>query len=317
MWVTVRLRAGSDRAVCPVWLRFSVPLRGYGTRVTMTAVEPPEHVRATFGLREVVPVPLGTWDGGWRCADVVLSPVTDHARAAWSAKVREGLRVDGLRLARPVRATDGRYVVSGWRADTFLDGVPEPRHDEVVSVSLRLHQATAQLERPRFLAQPPIAPWVDVDVFVAADRAAWEAVPLRSLKIGGMLPATSPDGERSLELIGQLATLRKPVTAAPQLVHGDLFGTVLFSGSFAPGLTDITPYWRPPSWAAAVIVVDALSWGGADDGLLERWSSLPEWPQMLVRAVMFRLAVHALHPRSTPEAFPGLNHTADMIRLLL
>ncbi|UFT00063.1 TIGR02569 family protein [Nocardia huaxiensis] len=283
----------------------------------MTAVEPPEHVRSTFGLREVVPVPLGNWDGGWLCGDVVLSPVTDHARAAWSAKVRETLRVDGLRLARPVRATDGRYVVSGWRADTYLEGVPEPRHDEVVSLSLRLHQVTAKLERPRFLVQAPIAPWVDVDVFAAADRAAWEAVPLRSLKVGGLLPATSPDGERSLQLITQLSTLRKPVTSPAQLVHGDLFGTVLFHGSFAPGLTDITPYWRPASWAAAVIVVDALSWGGADDGLAERWRDLPEWPQMLVRAVMFRLAVHALHPRSTPEAFPGLARTTDMIRLLL
>jgi hypothetical protein len=38
---------------------------------------------------------------------------------------------------------------------------------------------------------------------------------------------------------------------------------------------------------------------------------------MLLRAVMFRLAVHALHPRSTAEAFPGLAHTADMIRLML
>ncbi|MGX1807662.1 TIGR02569 family protein [Nocardia sp. NPDC055321] len=283
----------------------------------MTAVEPPEHVRATFGLREVGPVPLGNWDGGWRCGDVVLSPVTDHARAAWSAKVRETLRVDGLRLARPVRATDGRYVVSGWRADTYLEGVPEPRHDEVVSLSLRLHQVTERLERPRFLAVAPVAPWVDVDVFAAADRAAWETVPLRTLKLGGLLPATSPDGDRSLHVITQLSTLRKPVSTPPQLVHGDLFGTVLFSGGFAPGLTDITPYWRPAPWAAAVIVVDALSWGGADDGLLERWAGLPEWPQMLVRAVMFRLAVHALHPRSTPEAFPGLARTADMIRLIL
>ncbi|MGV9411896.1 TIGR02569 family protein [Nocardia sp. NPDC003693] len=283
----------------------------------MTAVEPPEHVRATFGLREVGPVPLGNWDGGWRCGDVVLSPVTDHARAAWSAKVRETLRVDGLRLARPVRATDGRYVVSGWRADTYLEGVPEPRHDEVVSLSLRLHQVTERLERPRFLAVAPVAPWVDVDVFAAADRAAWETVPLRTLKLGGLLPATSPDGDRSLHVITQLSTLRKPVSTPPQLVHGDLFGTVLFSSGFAPGLTDITPYWRPAPWAAAVIVVDALSWGGADDGLLERWAGLPEWPQMLVRAVMFRLAVHALHPRSTPEAFPGLARTADMIRLIL
>ena len=79
---------------------------------------------------------------------------------------------------------------------------------------------------------------------------------------------------------------------------------MLFVGTAAPGITDITPYWRPASWAAGVVVVDALSWGEADDGLIERWNALPEWPQMLLRALMFRLAVHALHPRSTAEAFP-------------
>jgi len=289
--------------------------REYGTAVT--TVEPPEHVRATFGLLEVTPESLGDWEGGWRLGDVVLSPVADHARAAWSAKVRETLDVDGLRLARPVRATDGRYVVSGWRADTYLTGRPQARHDEVLSVSLRLHTATAVLERPRFLAQPPASPGHEVDVFVAADRAVWEAVPMRTLRANGAVAQTSSDGRHSLELIGQLSTLRKPVRSPAQLVHGDLFGTVLFAGVGTPGLTDITPYWRPATWAAGVAVVDALSWGGADDGLVERWSDLPEWPQMLLRAVMFRLAVHALHPRSTPEALPGLARTADMVRLLL
>ncbi|MBJ8338353.1 TIGR02569 family protein [Antrihabitans sp. YC3-6] len=284
----------------------------------MSTPEPPEHVRSTFGLREVTPVALGPdWDGGWRCGDVVLSPVADHARAAWSAKVRETLTVDGVRLARPVRGTDGRYVVSGWRADTFIEGAPEPRHDEVVSVGLRLHAATATLERPRFLAQPPVAPWVDVDVFVAADRAAWETVPLRSIRGAGPPQSTSPDGQRSIELIGQLASLRKPVETPSQLVHGDLFGTVLFAGNAAPGLADITPYWRPAPWAAGVAVVDAISWGGADDGLLARWDDHPEWPQMLLRALVFRLAVHALHPRSTAEAFPGLARTAELVRMML
>ena len=74
-----------------------------------------------------------------------------------------------------------RSFVSGWRADTFIEGSPEPRHDEVVAVGMRLHAATAGLERPRFLLQQPVAPWVDADVFAAADRAAEEAraVPAR------------------------------------------------------------------------------------------------------------------------------------------
>lgn len=284
----------------------------------MSTGQPPQHVCSTFGLREVEPIPLGAdWDGGWLCGDVVLSAVADHARAAWSAKVRETLEVDGVRLARPVRSTDGRYVVAGWRADTFIEGTPEPRHDEVVSMSGRLHAATSQLERPRFLVQHPVPPLAEVDVFVAADRAAWEKVPLQSAKGAEQLETPSPDGRKSLDLIAGLASLRKPVISPDQLVHGDLFGTVLFSGALPPGITDITPYWRPAAWAAAVAVVDAISWGGADEALIGRWEDLPEWPQMLLRAVLFRLAVHVLHPRSTAEAFPGLARTADVVRLLL
>ncbi|CDQ46101.1 hypothetical protein BN1047_04005 [Mycolicibacterium neoaurum] len=271
---------------------------------------------AAFGLAGVRPVPLGSsWEGGWRCGEVVLSMVADHARAAWSAKVRETLFADGIRLARPVRSTDGRYVVAGWRADTFVAGTPEPRHDEVVSAAVRLHEATAKLERPRFLTQPPVAPWSDVDVFIAADRAAWEDRPLHTLPAGARVAPGTVDGQKSVELLNQLASLRTPTRSPSQLVHGDLYGTVLFAGTAAPGITDITPYWRPASWAAGVVVVDALAWGEADDGLVERWSALPEWPQMLLRALMFRLAVHALHPRSTAAAFPGLARTAALVRL--
>ncbi|MGB6209442.1 TIGR02569 family protein [Mycobacterium sp.] len=285
----------------------------------MTTEPPPEHVLAAFGLSGVRPIPLGaSWEGGWRCGEVVLSMVADNARAAWSARVRETLFVDGVRLARPVRSTDGRYVVSGWRADTFVAGQPEPRHDEVVSAAVRLHEATGKLERPRFLTQgPTAAPWADVDVFIAADRAAWEERPLQSIPATARAASPNADGQRSVELITQLAGLRRPTKSPNQLVDGDLYGTVLFAGAAAPGITDITPYWRPASWAAGVVVVDALSWGEADEGLIERWNALPEWPQMLLRALMFRLAVHALHPRSTAAAFPGLARTAALVRLIL
>ncbi len=284
----------------------------------MTVEPPPEHVLSAFGLSGVDPIPLGAaWEGGWRCGEVVLSMVAENARAAWSARIRETLFVDGVRLARPVRSTDGRYVVSGWRADTFVAGQPEPRHDEVVSAAVRLHEATGKLERPRFLTQGPTAPWADVDVFIAADRAAWEERPMQSVPAAARTPSPAADGQRSVELINQLAALRRPTKSPNQLVDGDLYGTVLFAGAAAPGITDITPYWRPASWAAGVVVVDALSWGEADEGLIDRWNALPEWPQMLLRALMFRLAVHALHPRSTAAAFPGLARTAALVRLIL
>ncbi|QUR66674.1 TIGR02569 family protein [Mycobacterium spongiae] len=284
----------------------------------MSVEPPPEHALAAFGLSGVNPDPLGpSWEGGWRCGEVVLSTVSDHARAAWSARVRETLFVDGVRLARPVRSTDGRYVVSSWRADTFVAGTPEPRHDEVVSAAVRLHEASGKLDRPRFLTQSPTLPWTDIDVFIAADRAAWEERPLQSVPPGAQTAPATAEPQASVDLINQLAGLRKPTKSPNQLVHGDLYGTVLFAGTAAPGITDIAPYWRPASWAAGVAVVDALSWGEADEGLVERWNALPEWPQMLLRAIMFRLAVHALHPRSTADAFPGLARTAALVRLML
>lgn len=284
----------------------------------MSVELPPEHVLSAFGLTGVKPVALGAgWEDGWRYGEVVLSVVADSARAAWSARVRETLFVDGVRLARPVRSTDGRYVVAGWRAETFVAGTPDPRHDEVISAAVRLHEATGKLDRPRFLTQAPGASWTDVDIFTAADRAAWEERPLQSVPPGVRVAPAAANGRRSVELINQLASLRRPTKSPSQLVHGDLYGTVLFIGSAAPGITDITPYWRPASWAAGVVAVDALSWGDADDGLIERWNALPEWPQMLLRALIFRLAVHALHPRSTAEGFPGLARTAALIRLIL
>jgi len=271
-------------------------------------------VRSTFGLREVESQPLGaSWDGGWRYGDVVLSPVADHARAAWSAKVRETLVVDGLRLARPVRGTDGRYVVSGWRADTYLEGNPEPRHDEVVAVSLRLHEATANLERPRFLAQPPVAPWVDVDVFVAADRAAWEATPLRSLGPALKSYVTTPDAEQSLDLLRRMASLRKPVTTPPQLVHGDLFGTVLFAGDADPAVVDVTPFWRPGGWAIAVLAVDAVARGGAPIEVVGEWADGSDWPQLMRRAALFRLAASLAHPRTPTDDLVSMLATVERV----
>jgi uncharacterized protein (TIGR02569 family) len=261
--------------------------------VSATAEPPPDRVRAAFGVTgsDAEFAPPGP---GWRCGDVELRPVADPARAAWVAHTMETLQVPGLRIARPLRSTDGRWVVGGWRAVRALAGRVEQRHDEVVSVAVRLHQATAGIDRPKFLAK-------GADVFAVADRAAWgEEEPELAPELGG-------------RLFTILAGSRRPTGARPQLVHGDLFGTVLFCDEEPPAVTDFVPYWRPAEWAAAVVVVDALAWGDADPGILRRWAHLPEWPAMLLRALLFRLAVHALHPASTAESLRGLEKAAHLI----
>lgn len=165
-------------------------------------------------------------------------------------------------------------------------------------MATRLHTATADLPRPRFLD-------ARTDVFAVADRAAW----------GDDTPDLRPElGGRLFEL---LADRRKPVTAKNQVVHGDLFGNVLFAGDAPPAIIDFTAYWRPAPYGAAVVVVDSLAWGGADAGLLKRWSHLDDWPQIVLRATLFRLAVHALHPLSTTRSLTGIERAATRVLDLL
>ena len=273
---------------------------------------PPLHVRTAFGVREAEPRPRPHLPGpAWTCDAVLLRPVSDTVLAAWSAATVEELAtagVDGVRLARPVRASDGRRVVSGWAACHDVTGQVRPRHDDVVAVSLRLHRATAKLARPRFVDDRD-------DILARADRMAFGE------------RAVSLDPETGGDLFAELARRRTPMTVPSQLVHGDLFGTVLFESGegsdvpaaeqVPPAVLDIVPFWRPVEWAAAVVVVDALAWGGADAGIVGRWSHLVAWPQMLLHGLLFRLAVHAQHPACTKESLRGLEHAARVVTDLL
>ena len=269
---------------------------------------PPLHVRTAFGVRDATPRPRAHLPGpAWSCDGVLLRPVSDTVLAAWSAATIEDLGaggVDGVRLARPVRASDGRRVVSGWSACHDVSGEVRPRHDDVVAVSLRLHRALARIERPRFVDDRD-------DILARADRMAFGE---RTVTL---------DAETGGDLFAELARRRAAAPVVSQLVHGDLFGTVLFDGGSGdgvdvpPAVLDIVPFWRPIEWAAAVVVVDALAWGGADAGIVGRWAHLPQWPQMLLHGLLFRLAVHAQHPACTRESLRGLEHAARVISELL
>lgn len=262
-----------------------------------TRQHPPAHVRTAFGanLDDAEPLRGG---GAWRCGGIVLRPVAERAKAVWLAHTLAGIDVPDLRVARPLRSTDGRWVVAGWSASRFVSGTPEYRPDDVVLTAIKLQQATSDFPRPPFLSER-------TDIPAVADRMAWEEQP-------GELDETK--GGRWFEI---LAPSRRPIALPAQLVHGELFGSVLFDGARPPGIVDFEPHFRPGEWGAAIAAIDALAWGGADGELLRRWAHLPEWPQLLLRAVMFRLAYHALHPRSTPSALDGLRVAASEVSQLL
>lgn len=286
--------------------------------VELEVVPPPAHVVSAFGLEPAASVQLA--GGAFRYGGVVLSPAGDPARSGWSARVRETLAPAGFRVARPVRSSDGRYVISGWRADTHVEGSVQPRFDELVAASIRLHQALAGLARPRFLIGPVASPLAESDVYLVADRASWEPDPSRYLAGAANWPgeaALAEHQEQVLAMFRALTPLRAPVALPNQVVHGDCLETVVFHGSSDPGVLDIVPYWRPAVWGTALVVVDALVWGDADPALPGRWAHLPEFPQLMLRALLFRLAVHLLHPRATEATGQRLARTVDVVRSFL
>lgn len=281
-------------------------------------VSVPEHIRGAFGVADGPAVAVVAGSGtGWLVSTsgtpVVLRPVADTAMANWSARVREELDVTGLRVALPVRSSDGRHVVSGWRADRVVSGRPEARADETIAWSARINAALADVERPRPAARPARRPWAETDLFAFAEAAAWDGDPELDLAPGMEDRGTSFATHRAAALLGATGLIRhrRPVEmSSAGVVHGDLARGLLFDSSAEPALTDVVPYARPASWSAAVIAVDHLSWGTVDPGVLSRWRHLEQWPQMVLRAAVFRLAVHALHSGSRPHAMDGLQSMA-------
>lgn len=313
-----------------------------GTIVGVSDATVPDHVRGAFGVADGPAVPVTAGSGtGWLVAaqgtPVVFRPVADTALANWSARVREDLDVTGLRVSTPVRSRDGRHVVSGWRADRAVPGRPEARADETIAWSARINAALSRVEAPRPDRRPAARPWSETDLFAAAEEASWDGDPELDLAPGMEDAGTTFATHRAAALLGAtgLIRLRRPVDpvgpvgpvdpsnsvdgdevgggAGVGAVHGDLARGLLFDSSIEPALTDVVPYARPASWSAAVIAVDHLSWGTVDAGVLDRWRHLADWPQMVLRAAVFRLSVHALHPGSRPAAMDGLQAMARTV----
>jgi uncharacterized protein (TIGR02569 family) len=228
--------------------------------------QPPAHVLAAFG----VSAPLEPLSGGQatacRAGDVVLKPLDMSIEALrWQAEVLGAVEPDGFRVAAPLRAPDGELVVDGWTAWPTLAGTHAPRWAEIVAVGERFHLALAGVERPAAVLDARTDGWA------RADRIAWGDQPAGDF---GRVPE-----------VAHLLSARTTVSAPSQLIHGDLSGNVLFADGLPPAVIDLSPYWRPPAYASAIVAVDAVLWHGADPTLL----SVVGDAQLLVRALLFRL----------------------------
>ncbi|HIW91354.1 MAG TPA: TIGR02569 family protein [Candidatus Corynebacterium avicola] len=300
-----------------------------GPAADPVADAPPAAIRAGFQVSHAAPVALGeAWGEGWRCDQAVLIPSDDRARATWSAQVMDRVRPSGVSVARPLRSTDGRYTLGGWTARGFLSGHRAPRFDETAASALRFNEALAQVDeakhRPDFLDVSAVAAAAgaaggsgelsETALYAVAEAAAWADDPTELLApVMDLAEVPRDDVAAAMEKATGLMLLRTGVTAEDQLVHGDVLGCTIYDGYADPAIVDLVPTWRPAGWSVALLVVDAIAWANAEDGLIQRWSHLPDFDQLLLRAVMYRLFVHAVLPDSSPAAWSGISRVSDVI----
>lgn len=211
----------------------------------------PGHVLTSFQAEDPQPVPLGAqWGNGARCGRMVIAEAPAHT--AWSSKMREKITVPGVRLARPVRATDGRFTIAGFRASDFVEGEPGHRVDEAIAAALRFDDAVAYFPVPTLDRD---------DAWARADRAAWSGYA-EKIKDGQL---THADFFGCIIFDGSLPPALTDIVPAE-----------------GP---------RPHGYSAALTLIDGLLAGAVDDAVLNRWSHIPDLRFLCERALDYRASL--------------------------
>lgn len=290
-------------------------------------VEPvPEQIRKVFG------VPAGHFAaepgfvGRWRCGDVVCSRVDDATLATASARARETLELAGLAVARPLRGSDGRYVVGGWRADRYPHTPALQHPDEVIALAGSLPPLLGEAAPLR--QRRSTVPWRAAEVFDRAFTASWHGDLSHDLDAG--LEANMGSGAagfqahraEALVAAAGMARLRDrlqahvPATAVTsgeaQVAHIDMVRSVRMGGP-QPLIVDVLLRAAPTVCGQAIAAVDLVAAGAGAEDLLWRWSHLDRWAEHLAAAIAFRLGVHAVHPGAVSEAYMGLRAAAGTV----
>lgn len=246
----------------------------------------PDVVQA-FGL-EGVPEPLGGGRGlCYTVGDIVFKPSEDDNEAKWIAELVTRLlqrSPTSYRLARPlaIASQPGVFVYRGWTAASFMTGTPEASYEEKLRTSRAFHADLNSVveNKPTELARTPNR-WNEADLVTWGEKRLDEVDCVNEQILAHFQP-----------LLDRLGRAQQPLPAGVdfQLIHGDLNGNVLFDrdAGAPPAIIDLTFYWRPAEYAAAIIVADGLSWDGQGSGLVELYGTDEMRLQLLVRAMYWR-----------------------------
>jgi len=234
----------------------------------------------------------------FKCGHLVLKHADNVEEAEWCAGALAQVGEDGFRLARPVRALDGRWVVDGWTACHWVEGANDVdgRWAELLAAGRAFHRAMAHVPRPDLFARRRTR-------WAVADRVAWDEADIPII--------AALDGPfRALR-----ARLRPPA-GTEQVVHGDLSGNVLFALGLAPAIIDFSPYWRPAPYADAVALVDGLLYREAPDAILDEHLPGADGAQYAARACLFRAATLSQYLAALPRDADAHAEVAVTLRVM-
>lgn len=187
---------------------------------------------------------------------------------AWEAS-------DHVRVPEPVRpgcSAEGHWSVDGWGAHVLVvgrDAAVDRELDVIRAAGAAFHANLAGLPRPGFLDDRD-------DPWAYGDRLAWE-------------DAAPEGGAELVDLVERLRAQTRPVSLPEQPIHGDLLPNVLVSDGLPPAVIDWPVYHRPAAWADAIAITDAATFRGTPVEAMDAWGSGPDWPQLLIRALLYRL----------------------------
>ena len=255
-------------------------------------VEPPYAVLRDFALSgQAVPL-IGGDALAYRVGGFVVKPVDDAEEATYAAEVIDSAvarhplhQPMPIRVPRPRRTADGAWLSNGWAAWEYLPGDHRRDWPNVIAAGAYLNSMLAELPRPAFL-NSRTSDWVVGDLVAFGERDEVD------------IPAPMK------RLVDELVRLRRPLAApSSQLIHADLTGNVLFADPLPPAVIDFTPFHRPPGYASAGVVVDAVIWHGAAlDPLAALIQPAVDRHQLLIRATIFRAITSARYWLPDPAA---------------
>lgn len=236
----------------------------------MRSETPSKEILEAFGICEI-PIRLPGGQGtSFKAGDIVLKPVENEEETNCLAELTSNITEKGFRIARPIRAKNGKWVFKDWKANKFVKGKEiKNKWGDKLSVCRKFHESLIGIPKPTFLDKMN-NPWA------IADKMVWGEILMKY-------------GQKLAPSMHRLEKLIKPINPVNQIIHGDMTGNILFYPFISPAIIDLSLYWHPAKYAEAIIVVDSIVWYDAPDSLMDKLENTFEINQLLIRATMWRI----------------------------